>query len=139
MKSSKYGRLTIAAGAACFAAWSAQAQVASGDEAIAAFYKGKSVNVLIGVGVGGEYDLHARLVARYIGRHIPGNPNIVPQNMLGAGGVKMVAYLLQVAPKDGTNIGMIANNFPAMQAAGVSAIIFDTAAAAMDRVDFADS
>lgn len=97
------------------------------DEAVAAFYKGKSVNVLIGVGVGGEYDLHARLIARYIGRHIPGNPNIVPQNMLGAGGVKMVSYLLQVAPKDGTNIGMIANNFPAMQAAGVSAIIFDTA------------
>jgi tripartite-type tricarboxylate transporter receptor subunit TctC len=98
-----------------------------GEEAIAAFYKGKTVNVLIGVGVGGEYDLHARLVARYIGKHIPGNPNIVPQNMLGAGGVKMAAYLLQVAPKDGTNIGMIANNFPAMQAAGVSAIIFDTA------------
>ncbi len=97
------------------------------EEAVAAFYKGKTVNVLIGVGVGGEYDLHARLTARYIGRHIPGNPSIVPQNMLGAGGVKMAAYLLQVAPKDGTNIGMIAGNFPAMQAAGVPAIIFDTA------------
>lgn len=110
----------LAGGAVC-------APAQASDEAVAAFYKGKSVNVLIGVGVGGEYDLHARLIARYIGRHIPGNPNIVPQNMLGAGGVKMVAYLLQVAPKDGTNIGMIANNFPAMQAAGVSAIIFDTA------------
>ena len=97
------------------------------EEAIAAFYKGKTVNVLIGVGVGGEYDLHARIVSRYIGRHIPGNPSIVPQNMLGAGGVKMAAYLLQVAPRDGTNMGMIAGNFPAMQAAGVSAIIFDTA------------
>lgn len=94
---------------------------------MAAFYRGKSVNVLIGVGVGGEYDLHARLIGRHIGRHIPGNPTVVPQNMLGAGGVKMVAYLLQVAPKDGTAIGMIPNNFPAMQAAGLSAIIFDTA------------
>ncbi len=105
----------------------AGAAAQTGDEAMAAFYRGKTVNVLIGVGVGGEYDLHARLVARFIGKHIPGNPNIVPQNMLGAGGVKMAAYLLQVAPKDGTNIGMIAGNFPAMQAAGVSAIIFDVA------------
>jgi tripartite-type tricarboxylate transporter receptor subunit TctC len=92
---------------------------------VADFYKGKTVNVLIGVGVGGEYDLHARLVARYIGKHIPGNPTLVPQNMLGAGGAKMAAYLADVAPKDGTNIGMIANNFPAMQAAGLEVIRFD--------------
>lgn len=91
----------------------------------AEFYKGRNVNVLIGVGVGGEYDLHARLVARYIGRYIPGAPNLVPQNMTGAGGAKMAAYLADVAPKDGTNIGMIANNFPAMQAAGLDVIRFD--------------
>jgi tripartite-type tricarboxylate transporter receptor subunit TctC len=89
------------------------------------FYKGKTVNVLIGVGVGGEYDLHARIVARHIGKHAPGAPNFVPQNMTGAGGAKMAAYLAEVAPKDGTNIGMIANNFPAMQAAGLEVIRFD--------------
>lgn len=89
------------------------------------FYKGKTVNVLIGVGVGGEYDLHARIVARHIGKHAPGAPNFVPQNMTGAGGAKMAAYLAEVAPKDGTNIGMIANNFPAMQAAGLDVIRFD--------------
>ena len=94
-------------------------------QGVADFYKSKTVNVLIGVGVGGEYDLHARLVARYIGKHIPGNPTLVPQNMLGAGGAKMAAYLADVAPKDGTNIGMIANNFPAMQAAGLEVIRFD--------------
>ncbi len=94
-------------------------------QSVADFYKGKTVNVLIGVGVGGEYDLHARLVSRYIGKHIPGAPVLVPQNMLGAGGAKMAAYLADVAPKDGTNIGMIANNFPAMQAAGVEVIRFD--------------
>ena len=94
-------------------------------QSVADFYKGKTVNVLIGVGVGGEYDLHARIVSRYIGKHIPGSPTLVPQNMLGAGGAKMAAYLADVAPKDGTNIGMIANNFPAMQAAGVELIRFD--------------
>lgn len=50
-------------------------------ETAADFYKGKTVNVLIGVGAGGEYDLQARLVARFLGKHIPGNPIVVPQNM----------------------------------------------------------
>jgi tripartite-type tricarboxylate transporter receptor subunit TctC len=98
---------------------------AASAQSVGDFYKGKTINVLIGVGVGGEYDLHARLIARYIGKHIPGNPTLVAQNMLGAGGAKMASYLADVAPKDGTNIGMIANNFPAMQAAGVDLIRFD--------------
>ena len=54
---------------------------------VADFYRGKTVNVLIGVGVGGEYDLQARMVARHLGRHIPGSPTVVPQNMIGAGGI----------------------------------------------------
>ncbi len=110
--------------AACVAGLAAIAAPASAQSP-ADFYKGKNVNVLIGVGVGGEYDLHARLVARYIGKHIPGNPQMISQNMTGAGGAKMAAYLADVAPKDGTNIGMIANNFPAMQAAGLDVIRFD--------------
>ncbi len=72
---------------AILAATCAQAQ------SVADFYRGKTVNVLIGVGVGGEYDLQARLVARHIGKHIPGNPLVVPQNMTGAGGIKMANYL----------------------------------------------
>src|SRR5262245_59271379 len=56
-------------------------------QSVADFYRGKTINVLIGTGVGGEYDLQARLVARHIGKHIPGNPNVVPQNMAGAGGI----------------------------------------------------
>ena len=95
--------------------------------AAADFYRGKTVTVLIGVGVGGEYDLQARLVARHIGKHIPGNPTVVAQNMTGAGGLRMVNYLYNVAPKDGTQIGMIANAFPAMQAVGVSNVQFDAA------------
>jgi tripartite-type tricarboxylate transporter receptor subunit TctC len=97
----------------------------SQDAAIADFYRGKTVNVYIGVGVGGEYDIQARLVARHIGKHIPGNPHVVPQNMTGAGGLRMINYLYNVAPKDGTAIGMIANAFPAMQAAGISGVQFD--------------
>jgi tripartite-type tricarboxylate transporter receptor subunit TctC len=79
------------------------------------------------VGVGGEYDLHARLVARHLGKHIPGNPTVVPQNMTGAGGLLMANYLYDVAPKDGTYIGMLGNNFPAQQAVGAKGIRFDTA------------
>ena len=109
----------------CAAAALVSLAIPAAAQSVADFYKGKTVNVLIGVGVGGEYDLHARLVSRYIGKHIPGNPVLVPQNMLGAGGAKMAAFLADVAPKDGTNIGMIANNFPAMQAAGLEVIRFD--------------
>jgi len=96
-------------------------------EPIADFYRGKTVNVYIGVGVGGEYDIQARLVARHIGKHIPGSPTVVPQNMTGAGGLRMINYLYNVAPKDGTYIGMIANAFPAMQAAGIAGVQFDAA------------
>jgi len=101
------------------AASGAQAQTA------ADFYRGKTVNVYIGVGAGGEYDIQARLVARHIGKHIPGNPSVVPQNMTGAGGLKMINFLYSVAPKDGTAIGMIANQFPALQAIGASGVQFD--------------
>ena len=92
---------------------------------IADFYQGRTINMLIGVGAGGEYDLQARLVARHIGKHIPGHPTVVPQNMTGAGGLKMINYLHGIAPKDGTNIGMIQNAFPALQAAGLPGVQFD--------------
>src|SRR3954469_20390395 len=104
-----------------------QALARAQDTAVADFYRGKTVNVYIGVGVGGEYDIQARLVARHIGKHIPGNPTVVPQNMTGAGGLRMINYLYNIAPKDGANIGMIANAFPAMQAVGIPGVQFDAA------------
>jgi tripartite-type tricarboxylate transporter receptor subunit TctC len=76
--------------------------------AIANFYKGKTIQVLVGFGPGGGYDLYARTLARYMGRHIPGNPTLVPQNMPGAGGVKAMNYLYNVARKDGTVMGTFA-------------------------------
>jgi len=69
------------------------------------FYSGKVMQMLIGFSVGGGYDIYARTLARYLGRHIPGHPQIVPQNMPGAGSLKLVNYLYNVAPKDGTVIG----------------------------------
>ena len=71
---------------------------------VADFYRGKTVNMLVGVGAGGEYDLLARLVAKYFGRHLPGNPNVVTQNMVGASGLKMANYMYALAPQDGTYV-----------------------------------
>jgi tripartite-type tricarboxylate transporter receptor subunit TctC len=63
--------------------------------------------MIVGVAAGGGYDIYGRMVARHIGRHIPGNPNIIVQNLEGAGGVKAAAFLYQQAPNDGTVIGAL--------------------------------
>jgi tripartite-type tricarboxylate transporter receptor subunit TctC len=68
------------------------------------FYAGKSIQLLIGFSAGGGYDAYGRTLARHMGRHLPGNPRLVPQNMPGAGSLKAVNYLYNVAPKDGTAI-----------------------------------
>lgn len=76
------------------------------------YYKGRTINMVIGYSVGGGYDLYARLLARHLGRFIPGNPTVIPQNMPGAGSLKAVEYLIQVAPKDGTVIGTFGRTIP---------------------------
>src|ERR1700760_1713512 len=85
------------------------AATAASADPVADFYHGKTITILIGVGAGGEYDLQARLVGKYLGRYIPGNPSVVEQNMTGASGLKMTNYLATVAPRDGTTIGMVMN------------------------------
>jgi tripartite-type tricarboxylate transporter receptor subunit TctC len=79
---------------------------------VADFYKGKRVNLIVSYGPGGGYDVYARVLARHIGRHIPGNPNIVVQNMPGAGSLRGANYLYNVAPRDGTAFGTFARNMP---------------------------
>jgi len=82
------------------------ASIAAGRcDAVADFYRGRSISLVIGFGAGGGYDAYARLLARHIGRHIPGNPSLVAQNMQGAGGLKATQFLYDVAPRDGTVIG----------------------------------
>lgn len=94
---------------------------------VADFYRGKNLNLLIGVGVGGEYDTQARLIGRYIGKYIPGNPNVVAQNMIGASGLKMANHLYTLAPKDGSFIGMLSNNLPMREILGDKSIQFEAA------------
>jgi tripartite-type tricarboxylate transporter receptor subunit TctC len=96
-------------------------------EGVAKFYKGKTVQVLIGVSPGGEIDLHSRLSARFIGRHIPGNPTVIAQNMPGATGVVMQNHFANVAPQDGTVIAMAMNATPLHQVLGIGNIQFDMA------------
>jgi len=73
----------------------------------AEFYKGKTVEFYIGYSVGGGYDLYARTIARHIGKHIPGNPTVVPKNMEGAGSLRLANWLFRVGAKDGSVIGTI--------------------------------
>ena len=63
------------------------------------FYAGKAIQLLIGFSTGGGYDAYGRLLARHMGRHIPGNPRLIAQNMPGAGSLKAVNYLFNVAPR----------------------------------------
>jgi tripartite-type tricarboxylate transporter receptor subunit TctC len=79
---------------------------------VAEFYKGKTVDMYVGFTVGGGYDLYARLVARHIGRYIPGSPTVVVKNMTGAGSVRLANFLYASAPKDGTVIGAFARGVP---------------------------
>jgi len=94
-------------------------------DGVADFYRGKTINVLIGVNVGGGYDFEARLLARFMRGHIPGNPVLVPQNMVGAGGIKMANYLYAIAPQDGTALGMFPDTLIAAQAVGTEGVQYD--------------
>ena len=76
-------------------------------QSVAEFYRGKSIDLDIGYSVGGGYDLYARLIARRLGEHIPGNPVVVPKNVEGAGSLRLANFLYSAAPKDGTVIGAI--------------------------------
>src|SRR5215212_5584848 len=70
------------------------------------FYRGRTVSIVVGYSAGGGYDQYARLVARHIGRHIPGNPNVIVQNMPGAASLTSVRHLDANAARDGTVITM---------------------------------
>ncbi len=90
-------------------------------DAVADFYKGKSVQLVLGYGPGGGYDVYARLVARYLGKYIPGNPAVVVVNMPGAGSLRATNFLYTTAPKDGLTIGAFARDMPLMGILGGNA------------------
>jgi tripartite-type tricarboxylate transporter receptor subunit TctC len=88
------------------------AGTAAAEEDIAAFYKGKTVRIVVGTAAGGGYDLFARIVARHLAAHVPGNPAIIVQNLPAAGGLVMTNQLYANAPRDGTVIGAPINGIP---------------------------
>jgi tripartite-type tricarboxylate transporter receptor subunit TctC len=90
--------------AAALLAWPAP----SNADPIADFYTGRTVRMLIGYGPGGGYDLYGRVVAQFLSKHLPGHPTIVVQNMPGAGSLLAARYMHDVAPKDGTVLGSLA-------------------------------
>jgi len=92
---------------------------------VADFYHGRTVQLLIGYSTGGGYDTYARALARYLGKHIPGNPTIVPQNMPGAGSLKLMNFLYAVAPKDGGTFGTIGRGIPLEPLLGGEGASFD--------------
>jgi tripartite-type tricarboxylate transporter receptor subunit TctC len=96
-------------------------------DTVADFYKGKTVKLLIGVGMGSTYGLHARFFADTIRPYIPGNPNIVVQSMPGGGGAKMANYLYNVAPKDGSYIGFPLKYIAVNQMLGRKGLKYDAA------------
>jgi tripartite-type tricarboxylate transporter receptor subunit TctC len=76
-------------------------------QGVGQFYRGKTVSVYIGFSPGGTYDYFGRLIARYIGKYIPGNPTVVAQSMPGAGSLTLANWMFRIAPKDGTAIGIV--------------------------------
>jgi tripartite-type tricarboxylate transporter receptor subunit TctC len=81
-------------------------------DGIADFYRGKTVSLVVGSSTGGGYDTMARAVARFIGRHVPGNPTVVVRNMPGAGGITAMNYIYNAAERDGTVLALVQNNTP---------------------------
>lgn len=89
------------------------------------FYKDKTINIVVGFGAGGGYDLYARLLSRNFGNHIPGNPRVVVQNMTGAGSVRAANFVYTTAPKDGTHIAGVNQHMPLFSLLGAEAAKFD--------------
>src|SRR4051794_10983017 len=99
----------------------------SGANAQEDFYRGKTVTFIIGFGPGGGYDLYARVLGRFIANHIPGRPNVVSQNLEGAGSVRAANFVYNTAPRDGTSIAAVNQNMPMYQLLGGKAAQFEAA------------
>lgn len=99
--------LTAAVASICCASAVVAVDAQPARETPAEFYAGKTFTIIVGSDSGGGYDANARVMARHLGRHIPGNPNVIVKNMPGAGSIIAANHIYNVAPKDGTVIGLI--------------------------------
>ena len=98
---------------------------AAAQTPVADFYKRTNISVIVGSGTGGGYDAYARLLARHMGRFVPGSPTMVVQNMPGAGGLKSANNLYMIAPKDGSTIAILHNTLTLNQIAGSASVSYD--------------
>jgi tripartite-type tricarboxylate transporter receptor subunit TctC len=117
-----HARLRIGLAVAIFAASLGDGAKA---QSIEQFYAGRSIDLYVGAGAGGGYDLYARLLARHMGNHMPGSPSFVVKNMQGAAGLKSANSLWSIAPKDGSAIGLIMYTLTINQLAGGRNVEFD--------------
>ena len=100
-------------------------QAVADDAAVASFYKGKNITILVGSSAGGGYDTYARLVARHMSKHMPGNPTVIVSNMPGAGSNVAANFIYNAAPKDGTMIGALYGGSPLEPLIGTTPVQHD--------------
>src|SRR5215216_3316790 len=96
-------------------------------QSVAEFYKGKTIQIIVGFGVGGGYDLYARALGRYLGKYVPGQPTVVVQNLEGAGSVRAANHVYSGSPPDGTVIAAVNQNMPMYQLLGGAGARFEAA------------
>lgn len=94
---------------------------------VADFYKGQNIRIVNWAAAGGEYDIHGKLVSRHMGRFIPGTPTVLHMTMTGGGGLVAANHLYNVAPRDGTAMGVMVSSLPMLQAVGLEGVRFDAA------------
>jgi tripartite-type tricarboxylate transporter receptor subunit TctC len=123
MRSSRLSKWVLSL--AALAAFAPLPALSQGDAAVASFYRGKTVRIVVGLGAGGSFDITARAVARHIGREIPGNPTVIVENVPGAGSMLALNQIYNTMPKDGTVIGNVSGPILSNQVFGNPAAKFD--------------
>src|SRR4051794_36175637 len=93
----------------------------------AGFFKGRTVSLHVGFGNTGSYDFYGRLLSRHIGKHIPGNPGVVVQNMPGAGSYKLANWMASLAPRDGTAFGIVSQTVALDEVLGAPGVQYKAA------------
>ncbi len=121
----RLSRRSVASGALSILA---AARAGSADaQSLEAFYRGKTIDMIIGYPAGGSNDIYARLVARHIGKYIPGAPSVVTRNLPGAGSIVAGNYLYNLAPKDGTALGLVSPTMPLDEKLGAKGVKYESA------------
>lgn len=111
--------------AAACASGALAASASASAQSAADFYKSATVNVMIATAAGSGYDFEGRLVARHIGKSLPGNPRVVPQNLPGAGGIRVANAIYNSLPMDGSNLGLLMNSAAMMHAIKGQGVQYD--------------